>query len=124
MLLRGSLLVGLQGVGDGEGDARPAFGLRVELAAAGGGEFVVFGAPVVFGFAPAGGEPALLFHAMESGKERAGFDLKGAAGDLFDATGDGEAVKLGQGQGLEDEHVERAEEQVGLVGRHFLGSVV
>ena len=87
-----SKLVGFECAGDGEGDAGPAFGFGVELAAAGGGEFVEFGAPIVFGFAPACGEPALLFHAMKGGKEGAGFDVESAFGDLADAAGDAEAV--------------------------------
>src|SRR5580704_17396247 len=118
VLLRGWGLVGFQCAGDSERDAGPAFGLGIELAAASGGEFVIFGAAVVFSLAPVCGEPALLFHAVERGKERAGFDLEGAASDLFDAARDAETVKLDEGEGFEDEHVERAEEEIGLVGGH------
>ena len=55
---------------------------------------------------------------MEGGKERAGFDVERAFGDLADAAGNAEAVELGEGEGFEDEHVEGAEEEVGLVGGH------
>ena len=50
------------------------------------------GAAIGFGFAPTCGEPALLFHAVQGGKEGAGLDVESALGDLADAAGDAEAM--------------------------------
>jgi hypothetical protein len=73
---------------------------RRELAAAGGGEFVIFGAAIGFGFAPGCGEPALLLHAVEGGKEGARFNVEGAFRNLADAAGDAQAVEFGEGEGF------------------------
>jgi hypothetical protein len=63
----------------------PLLGLLSELAFAGFGEAVEPGAAIVFELSPKGGEPSGLLQAMQCREKRAGFDLKGAAGDLVDA---------------------------------------
>ena len=45
---------------------------------------------------------------MEGGKERAGFDIKCAAGDLLDSARDPEPVLLAGDQRLEDEQIQSA----------------
>ena len=45
---------------------------------------------------------------MESWKERAGFDIKSAAGDLLDSARDSEPVLLAGDKRLENEQIQRA----------------
>jgi hypothetical protein len=52
----------------------------MELASAGLCQPVKPGAPVGLRFAPAGFEPTRLFHPVQSGKQGAGFNLKGSIG--------------------------------------------
>src|SRR6185436_6152800 len=106
-----------QGGGNGQRDAAPFLRLRLELAAAGGRELIVAGAAVVVGLAPARGEPARLLHPVKGGEERARLHHEGAPRDLLDAMGDGHAVFLAQGQGLQDQQIQGALQQVGR-GRH------
>jgi len=82
------------------------------------GEDVVLGAPVIRGGAPVGFDEALPLQAAEGGKQRAGVDLENAAADLLDAQADAIAVQWLQRQGLQDEHVERALNQLSRFGRH------
>jgi hypothetical protein len=104
-----------QRTGDGQGDAAPASGFGFKLATARTGEFVKLGAAIIFGFAPRGTEPAFFFHAVKGGEQRPGLYLEGTFGDLFDAAGDAQAVQLGEGERFQDQHVESALEQVGLI---------
>ena len=55
---------------------------------------------------------------MERRIERALVDLEDVARDLLDALGDAPAVHCLEGQCLEDEHVERPLQDVGVVRRH------
>lgn len=45
---------------------------------------------------------------MEGRKERTGFDIKGAAGDLLDSARDSEPVLLASDKRLEDEQIQCA----------------
>src|SRR6202167_759872 len=90
----------------------------MELAAAGPGQSVILCAAIIFRLAPGRDEPAFLLHAMESGEEGAGLDVKSAFCELFDAAGDAEAVHLVQGQGFQNHHVESALEELGLICCH------
>ncbi|SPF52681.1 hypothetical protein SBA4_5190007 [Candidatus Sulfopaludibacter sp. SbA4] len=96
--------------------AFPAFGfLRKRLAAR-------FGEPVVLGFFarvvcfPAGGEQAALFHAVQSGIERALPDLQCLTGHLFDAADDAVTVQRFESHDAEDQQVQRALKQGRIAG--------
>jgi len=89
-----------------------------ELFASDGGEFVELGLAAVVGGSPFGVEPAAFFEAMEGWIERALLDLEDLLGDLANAVGDAIAMDRAEGDDLEDEHVEGALEEVGLVGWH------
>ena len=93
-------------------------GLGAELFPALGGELVVLGFAVVLGESPLGLEPAALLHAVEGGVERALFDLESLVGGLADPGGDGVAVSRPPREGLEDQEVERALEEIEIDGRH------
>ncbi len=62
--------------------------------------------------APLGLDQALVLESMERGVERALLDLKHVPGDCLDALGDRPAVSRLGGDGLEDQHVERALNEV------------
>ena len=83
------------------------------------GEFVVFGAAIVFGGAPAGFDPAAAFEAVEGGIEGALLNLENVAGNLLYALGDGPAVLGFEGEGAEDEEVEGALRKIDAL-RHLL----
>src|SRR5688500_8687524 len=95
------------------GEAAPALQLRAEGAAAGGGDLVVAGAPVVVGRPPRARDEAVLLQPLERRVEGALVHLEHAVGDLLDALADPPAVQRGEGERLEDEEVERAAEDIG-----------
>jgi hypothetical protein len=105
---------------DTVGEAAPVLELVIELALSLAGEFVVFDAAIVFRDAPDSSEEAALFEAVEGRIERAMFDAKEVVGNLLDAFGDGETVLGFEGDCAEDEEVEGALEEVGLLGRHLV----
>jgi len=108
----------LESLRDGPGDAAPALGFRYELLLARFRQPVVFGAAIVFGVAPEGGDPTFVFHAMQAREEGAGLHVEGATSDLFNSAGDAEAVHFTGDQGFEDEHVEGAlQQRGGFVGQ-------
>src|SRR5687768_505143 len=94
------------------GEAAPALQLRAEGAAAGGGDLVVAGAPVVVARAPRAGDQAVLLEALERRVEGALVHLQHAVGDLLDALADPPAVHGLERERLQDEQVERAAEDV------------
>jgi hypothetical protein len=94
----------------------PAGLFFAEAFAAGGGEFVVFGATVVVGGAPTGFQKALTDEAKERGVEGSLFDKKRAARDLLDAEENAVAVEGAEGDGFKNEQVESTGEKVGLRG--------
>ena len=65
---------------------------------------------------PLGVEPSGADESLEGGEERSGVHLEDAARDLFDASRDAVSVHRLEAQRFEDEHVERALNDVG-VGR-------
>src|SRR6185437_11043285 len=93
-------------------------GLGSELAAALRGELIELRFAIVFGETPVGFEPAALFHAMEGGVERAFFYLEPLIGRVANPRRDGVAVSGAPGEGLEDEEVERALEEIEVGGAH------
>ena len=60
-------------------------------------------APVVLGGAPVGGDPALLFEALQCGVERSLLDLKDVVGQLPDPLRDRPAVQRLERDGLQDQ---------------------
>jgi hypothetical protein len=60
-----------------------------------------------------------VLEAIERGVQRALLDVERAARDLLDAREHGVAVQLAQRDGLEDQQVERARQEVGLVWHGF-----
>ena len=89
-------------------------GLDLELFPAGARERVELRAARVLRLAPLGVEPARALQPLERGEERAGIDLEHAARDLLDAPRDAEAVHRLEAERLEDEHVERALDDIGV----------
>jgi hypothetical protein len=81
-------LCGSRGAGHRQRDALPALRFGLEAAAARARQTIEFRATPGLRFAPFGGEPSGLFHAVQGGKERAGFYVECAIGDLGDAAGD------------------------------------
>src|ERR1700761_8064750 len=97
----------LQNSRDALHHARPALLFLRQLAAAGGGESVVSGAPVVLGSAPFGLDPALLLDAVERRIKRALFHAQHFIGDVLDVTDNAEAMSFMQlSQRLKDQQVE------------------
>src|SRR5215210_4140360 len=108
------LALRLQQPGDGRGAAGPVRGLDLELFSAGASERVEPRAARVLRLAPLGVEPSGALQPLQGGEEGSGVDLEHSARDLFDAAGDAEAVHGLKTEGLEDEHVERALDDVGV----------
>jgi hypothetical protein len=63
--------------------------------------------------------PAATLEAVERGVERALLDQQRAARDLLDAQQHAVAVQGAERDGLEDEHVERAGQQVSAGGHRL-----
>lgn len=103
---------GFEDFEDGLGVLSPLGGFGAELIAAGLGELVVLGSPVVFGEPPLGLDEAFAFESVECLVERGVFDGEDVVGALADPSGDGVAVHGVPGEGLEDQDVEGALEQV------------
>ena len=100
-----------------DGQLVPAAVSSREPAPAGRGERVELRLALVVALAPFGGDQALVLEPVERRIERALRDLQGVAGDLLDAEQDAVAVQRLERHRLENQHVERARQQVGLVRR-------
>jgi hypothetical protein len=109
---------GQQHARDGGREARPLGGLRRQVPPAARRQPVELGPAAQFRQAPFGLDPSLLFHAVEGGVERSLFDFDDAIGRLFDGAGDGVAVAPSAGQGLEDQGVQGAVQELGRGIRH------
>ena len=90
----------------------------LEAPASGAGETVVPGPPGAVARAPLGVHQSRPLQALQGGEEGAGVHLEDVAGDLLDPAGDAEAVQRREAQGLEDEQVQGALDDVGLGGGH------
>src|ERR1043166_1247806 len=97
---------------DRVGDPLPVGPLGGEAAAAGGGEGIEAGAAVVLGRPPFGADQPLPLQPVERGIEGAFVHLEDAPGARFDALGDAPAVHGAEAEGLEDQHVEGALQEV------------
>lgn len=76
-------------------------------------ERIIFGAAIIFGGPPFGGDPALMLEFVERGVERAFADLEHVAGDLLQANADSPAVEGFQRQDLQEKKIEGALDKVG-----------
>src|ERR1700723_2866691 len=116
--LVGDLAGAGQDATDGVDHGAPAVGLEVELFAAGRGQLVEARLAVILADAPVGGDPAAIFEAVQGRVERTLLDLENVVGGVLDDVRDGMAVGRAHDQGLQYEHVERAEQQLLL----FIGT--
>ena len=97
---------------DGRGEAAPVGGFLLELRATAGGQRIELGFSSRFRFRPFRFDPGFLFQAVQSGVEGALLNLKNFAGDLLNALGNGPAVFGFEGNGLENEEVESALDEI------------
>ncbi len=102
---------------DSFGDAEPMLLFRGQLFAAGRGQFVIARFAIVIGDAPLGFDPALRFQAIKRGIKRSLFNMQDVLRHLLYPIGDGEAVPRIVLERFQDQHVERAVNEV----RFFLG---
>ena len=99
------------------GHLLPAVRFAAKLTASGRRQSIIFGFALVVGFAPLAGDEALVFQAVERGVERTLLDFEAVAGDLLDAEENAVSVQWAEGDGLEDQKVERALQKIDAV-RH------
>jgi hypothetical protein len=95
----------------------------LELLFAFAGEAVVFGGAAEVGVLPFGGDPALIFEAVEGGIEGTLADGEDFTGEDLDALGDAPTVEGLAGDGFEDEKVESALEEVGWLGHEDTSNI-
>src|SRR5215813_9591492 len=114
------LALRFQEPGNGCNPALPIRSFKLELLPACARERVKPGAARILGLAPLGIEPSCTLQTLQRGQERAGVDLKHAAGDLLDPPGDAEAVHGLQAQGFENQHIEGALNDVSVGCGHRL----
>src|SRR5262245_54397107 len=94
--------------------ARPVRRLGVQLLPSRARERVELRAARVLRLQPCAVEPARALEPLERGQQRARVDLEHAARDLLDPPRDAEAVHRLKAEGLQNEHVERALDDVGV----------
>src|SRR5206468_8801130 len=107
---------------DGGRPAAPVSRLDLELLAAGAREAVVLRSARILRRTPLSVEPPRALEPVEGGEQRAWIDLKHVACDLLDPARNPEAVQRLQAQRLEDEHVERALNDVPVLVHRGLAS--
>src|SRR4029078_9754004 len=99
---------------DRRGQAHPVGALILELAAPFTSQCVEARVAAGLGGRPFGGDPPAFLEAMERGVQRTLLHLQYVARDLLEPLRHGIAVNGPERDDLEDEHVERALQQVGL----------
>jgi len=95
--------------------AVPLFGFAFRPALSGRGKPVILRLPIVFRLAPFASDPALVFQAIRRRIQRALLNLQTIFRNLLDAQQNAVAVQWAEGNGLEDQHVERTLQNVQLV---------
>lgn len=105
---------GAQDAGDYRDHAVPLGGFAVKPAFSGGGEPVEFRSAIIFRFAPLARNPALMFEPVKRRIERTLLNFQKISGDLLDAQQNAIAVQRAQRNGFEDQHFQRAAQQVNL----------
>src|SRR5262245_33773946 len=100
----------------GERGEIPAFGVGLEALSTGGGERIELGLAVVVRRAPLAVDEALMLEPIEGGIERTLLDGERASGDLLDAQQHAVAMLRAERDGLEDQQIERAGQELRLCG--------
>src|SRR5580704_7174124 len=96
----------LQSLRDGQRNTAPPLGFRLKLFSSRLGQTVVFRAAIVFGLTPERRNPALFFHAVQGREQRAGFHVKGPAGDLLHSTRNSQTMQFTSNQRFQDQQVQ------------------
>src|SRR4249920_3412071 len=104
----------LEEPGNSRRASRPVFRLDLELLSSGAREVVELGASRVLGLSPLAVEPSRALETLERGEQRSRIHLEYVARDLLDASRDPEAVQRLQAQRLQDQHVQRSLNDVGI----------
>ncbi len=115
---RGLLFGRLKYVPHGSGKAVPVRFLARQLLAALGRQFVKLSLPAVVGLAPLRCEPPSFFQAMQRRVQRALLHLQHFLGDLPDSLRNPVAVYRSELNNFQDQHIQRALQQVGFLDRH------
>jgi hypothetical protein len=99
---------------DGGNAARPIRSLEFKLLFSSACELVELCASGVFCLPPLRIEPSGALQALQRRKQRTGVHLENASGNLLDPSGDSEAVQRLEAEGLQDQHVECALDDIGV----------
>src|SRR5215475_138713 len=113
-------LTGLHNLIDRRRQPLPIRGLFVELFAPGARQLVILRLAIVFGTAPFRRDPALVFQPVQRRIERALVDVQHARGRLLYPLRDAPAMHRLQRERLQNQHVERALQEIGLRFGHWL----
>ena len=103
---------------NGGGAAGPVRGFDFELLFSAARKPVELCAAGVFRLSPLGVEPSGALQALQSGEQRSRIHLEHATRDLFDAAADAEPVQRLETEGFEDQHIQRALDDVGVGVAH------
>src|SRR4029079_7508430 len=98
--------------------SRPVFRLDLELLPPRARQRIELGVPRVLCLAPLAVEPTCPLESLQRGEQRTGIHLEDAARNLLDPSRDPEAVERLQAQRLEDQHVQRPLDDVGILLLH------
>ena len=111
---------GDENVRNGFDHVAPTRGFPLETGVAARCQVVKLGAPVVFGGPPLGLDEAPMLEPLEGGVEGALVHVEHALRQLLDPLADAPAVHRLQAQGLEDQEVQGAAQDlgVGIFGGH------
>src|SRR5262245_47050725 len=109
-----ALRLRLQQACDGRGAPSPVVGFDGEWLFAFALERVIPCPPRILRVAPLGVEQPGALEPLERGEQRAWIDFEDAARDLLDAPSDAETVHRLEAEGFEDQHVQRALNDVGV----------
>src|SRR5206468_1963348 len=100
----------------GGGETFPAVGFFPKALSSSRSHRVVLRFPAVLALSPFGGDQPLMLQPIERGIERALRNLQRVVGHLLDPQEYAVAVERLQRHRFQDQHVERAREQIGAFG--------